>query len=151
MTSETISNKQNAIIEKLKSYNNLNLFYKQRKSSIYLFAIFLVILIIYLIVCVYLSSTILWITVIVPVVLLFIVPMTFNLISVNLLISNLNSKVNENINDLYEIVRENELENKLTSKFKFKKTKELYKKRTTFINQLYSTMSVQIINYLINI
>lgn len=151
MTSETISNKQNAIIEKLKSYNNLNLFYKQRKSSIYLFAIFLVILIIYLIVCVYLSSTILWITVIVPVVLLFIVPMTFNLISVNLLISNLNSKVNENINDLYEIVRENELENKLTSKFKFKKTKELYKKRTIFINQLYGTMSVQIINYLINI
>lgn len=151
MTSETISNKQNAIIEKLKSYDNLNLFYKQRKSSIYLFAIFLVILIIYLIVCVYLSSTILWITVIVPVVLLFVVPMTFNLISVNLLISNLNSKVNENINDLYEIVRENELENKLTSKFKFKKTKELYKKRTTFINQLYSTMSVQIINYLINI
>ena len=151
MTSETISNKQNAIIEKLKSYDNLNLFYKQRKSSIYLFAIFLVILIIYLIVCVYLSSTVLWITVIVPVVLLFIVPMTFNLISVNLLISNLNSKVNENINDLYEIVRENELENKLTSKFKFKKTKELYKKRTTFINQLYSTMSVQIINYLINI
>lgn len=151
MTSETISNKQSAIIEKLKSYDNLNLFYKQRKSSIYLFAIFLVILIIYLIVCVYLSSTILWITVIVPVVLLFIVPMTFNLISVNLLISNLNSKVNENINDLYEIVRENELENKLTSKFKFKKTKELYKKRTTFINQLYSTMSVQIINYLINI
>lgn len=151
MTSETISNKQNAIIEKLKSYDNLNLFYKQRKSSIYLFAIFLVILIIYLIVCVYLSSTILWITIIVPVVLLFIVPMTLNLISVNLLISNLNSKVNENINDLYEIVRENELENKLTSKFKFKKTKELYKKRTIFINQLYSTMSVQIINYLINI
>lgn len=151
MTNETISNKQNAIIEKLKSYDNLNLFYKRRKSSIYLFAIFLVILIIYLIVCVYLSSTILWITVIVPVVLLFIVPMTFNLISVNLLISNLNSKVNENINDLYEIVRENELENKLTSKFKFKKTKELYKKRTIFINQLYSTMSVQIINYLINI
>lgn len=151
MISETISNKQNAIIEKLKSYDNLNLFYKQRKSSIYLFAIFLVILIIYLIVCVYLSSTILWITVIVPVVLLFIVPMTLNLISVNLLISNLNSKVNENINDLYEIVRENELENKLTSKFKFKKTKELYKKRTIFINQLYSTMSVQIINYLINI
>lgn len=151
MTSETISNKQNEIIEKLKSYDNLNLFYKQRKSSIYLFAIFLVILIIYLIVCVYLSSTILWITVIVPVVLLFIVPMTFNLISVNLLISNLNSKVNENINDLYEIVRENELENKLTIKFKFKKTKELYKKRTIFINQLYITMSVQIINYLINI
>lgn len=151
MTSETISNKQNAIIEKLKSYDNLNLFYKQRKSSIYLFAIFLVILIIYLIVCVYLSSTILWITVIVPVVLLFIVPMTFNSISVNLLISNLNSKVNENINDLYEIVRENELENKLTIKFKFKKTKELYKKRTIFINQLYITMSVQIINYLINI
>ncbi|EGZ31468.1 hypothetical protein [Malacoplasma iowae] len=145
------SKEQNSIIEKLKSYDDLTNFYKQRKWSIYLFVIFLIILIIYLIVCVYLSQKILWIFVIVPTVLLFIIPMSFNIISVNLLINKLNSKINENINELYQILNGKNLDKNLTIKFKFKKNKELYKKRTIFINQLYFTMSSQVINYLNNI
>ncbi|KFB07190.1 hypothetical protein [Malacoplasma iowae] len=148
---QSTSKEQNSIIEKLKSYDDLTNFYKQRKWSIYLFVIFLIILIIYLIVCVYLSQKILWIFVIVPTVLLFIIPMSFNIISVNLLINKLNSKINENINELYQILNGKNLDKNLTIKFKFKKNKELYKKRTIFINQLYFTMSSQVINYLNNI
>lgn len=148
---QSTSKEQNSIIEKLKSYDDLTNFYKQRKWSIYLFVIFLIILIIYLIVCVYLSQKILWILVIVPTVLLFIIPMSFNIISVNLLINKLNSKINENINELYQILNGKNLDKNLTIKFKFKKNKELYKKRTIFINQLYFTMSSQVINYLNNI
>ncbi|WPL39195.1 hypothetical protein [Malacoplasma iowae] len=148
---QSTSKEQNSIIEKLKSYDDLTNFYKQRKWSIYLFVIFLIILIIYLIVCVYLSQKILWILVIVPTVLLFIIPMSFNIISVNLLINKLNSKINENINELYQILNGKNLNKNLTIKFKFKKNKELYKKRTIFINQLYFTMSSQVINYLNNI
>lgn len=148
---QSTSKEQNSIIEKLKSYDDLTNFYKQRKWSIYLFVIFLIILIIYLIVCVYLSQKILWILVIVQTVLLFIIPMSFNIISVNLLINKLNSKINENINELYQILNGKNLDKNLTIKFKFKKNKELYKKRTIFINQLYFTMSSQVINYLNNI
>lgn len=145
---KTIFNEQNTIIKKLKSYNNLIIFYKQRKWSIYLFAIFLVVLLIYLIVCIYVSSWILWITILIPLSFLFLIPMTFNLISINILISDLNSKINKNIKELYSTIKNKELEKKPINKFKFKKTKDLYKKRTIFIDQLYNIMSLQIIDYI---